>query len=177
MCEKDSCMCSSTVCGSHILTRYYSILFQCQTCPYANCISNIHYHQIHIQTAPIKCSGITYISYFSHHHRSSQTWWTCTQSINQSIHMQTSWCTQTNVYCDGYLSVYTYTHNNNNNNNNNNNHGSTALYGPGPPLSEVTWSAHLWQFGDQPTVQLNPDVTARAIWQSVRRLGWEMAWI
>jgi hypothetical protein len=33
-----------------------------------------------------------------------------------------------------------------------------------PPLSEVTWSAHLWQFGDQPTgraVQLNPDVTAR----------------
>jgi hypothetical protein len=52
--------------------------------------------------------------------------------------------------------------------NNNNNHGSTALYGLGPPLSEVTWSAHLWQFGDQPTgraVQLNPDVTARAIWQ------------
>jgi hypothetical protein len=45
--------------------------------------------------------------------------------------------------------------------NNNNNHGSTALYGPGPPLSEVTWSAHLWQFGDQPTgrsVQLNPDL-------------------
>jgi hypothetical protein len=36
-------------------------------------------------------------------------------------------------------------------------------------FSEVTWSAHLWQFGDQPTgraVQLNPDVTARAIWQS-----------
>jgi hypothetical protein len=62
----------------------------------------------------------------------------------------------------------------NNNNNNNNNHGSTALYGPGPPLSEVTWSAHLWQFGDQPTVravQINPDVTARAIWQAVRRLG------
>jgi hypothetical protein len=58
--------------------------------------------------------------------------------------------------------------------NNNNNHGSTALYGPGPPLSEVTWSAYLWQFGDQPTggaVQLNPDVTVRAIWQSVRRLG------
>jgi hypothetical protein len=25
----------------------------------------------------------------------------------------------------------------------NNNHGSTALYGPGPPLSEVKWSAHL----------------------------------
>jgi hypothetical protein len=49
-----------------------------------------------------------------------------------------------------------------------------ALYGPGPPLSEVTWSAHLWQFGNQPTgraVQLNPDVTARAIWQAVRRLG------
>jgi hypothetical protein len=37
------------------------------------------------------------------------------------------------------------------NNNNNNNHGSTALYGPGPPLSEVTWSTHLWQLGDQPT--------------------------
>jgi hypothetical protein len=57
---------------------------------------------------------------------------------------------------------------------NNNNHGSTALYGLGPPLSEVTWSAHMWQFGDQPTgraVQLNPDVTARAIWQEVRRLG------
>jgi hypothetical protein len=57
---------------------------------------------------------------------------------------------------------------------NNNNHGSTALYGSGPPLSEVTWSAHLWQFGDQPTgraVQLNPDVTTRAIWQAVRRLG------
>jgi hypothetical protein len=39
---------------------------------------------------------------------------------------------------------------------------------------EVTWSAHLWQFGDEPTgraVQLNPDVTARAIWQAVRRLG------
>jgi hypothetical protein len=55
-----------------------------------------------------------------------------------------------------------------------NNHGSTALYGPGPPLSEITWSAHMWQFGDQPTgraVQLNPDVTARAIWQAVRRLG------
>ena len=48
-----------------------------------------------------------------------------------------------------------------------NNHGSTAL-------SEVTWTAHLWQFGDQPTgraVQLNPDVTARAIWHAVRRLG------
>jgi hypothetical protein len=62
--------------------------------------------------------------------------------------------------------------------NNNNNHRSTALYGLGPPLSEVTWSAHLWQFGDQPTgraVQLNPDVTATAIWQSGRRLGWEMA--
>jgi hypothetical protein len=62
-------------------------------------------------------------------------------------------------------------------NNNNNNHGSTALYGLGPPLSLVTWSAHLWQFGDQPTgraVQLNPDVPARAIWQAVRRLGREM---
>jgi hypothetical protein len=43
----------------------------------------------------------------------------------------------------------------------------TALYGPGPPVSEVTWSAHLWQVGDQ----LNRDVTARAIWQAVRRLG------
>jgi hypothetical protein len=43
--------------------------------------------------------------------------------------------------------VYSYQHvlnteiyNNNNNNNNNNNHGSTALYGLGPPLSEVTRS-------------------------------------
>jgi hypothetical protein len=66
------------------------------------------------------------------------------------------------------------TFNNNNNNNNNNNHGSTALYGLWPPLSEVTWSAHLCQFGDQPTgraVELNPDVTARAIWQAVRRRG------
>jgi hypothetical protein len=61
-----------------------------------------------------------------------------------------------------------------NNNNNNNNHGSTALYGLGPPLSEVTRSlcicgsegpAHCCAF------QLDPDVTARAIWQSVRRLG------
>jgi hypothetical protein len=38
--------------------------------------------------------------------------------------------------------------NDDNNNNNNNNHGSTALYRLGPPLSEVTWSAHLWQIGD-----------------------------
>jgi hypothetical protein len=39
---------------------------------------------------------------------------------------------------------------------NNNSDGSTALYGPGPPLSEVTWSAHLWQFGDQPTGRAVP---------------------
>jgi hypothetical protein len=64
---------------------------------------------------------------------------------------------------------------------NNNNHGSTALYGLGPPLSEVTMSlcicssegpAHCRAF------RLDPDVTARWLWQSVRRLGWEMAaWI
>jgi hypothetical protein len=49
--------------------------------------------------------------------------------------------------------------------------GSTALYGPRPPLARLLGLAHLWQFGDQPTgraVQLNPDVTARA---RVRRLG------
>jgi hypothetical protein len=64
------------------------------------------------------------------------------------------------------------------NNNNNNNHGSTALYGLGPPLSEVTWSCAFVAEGDQPTgraVRFNPDVTARVIWQSVRGLGWEMA--
>jgi hypothetical protein len=75
-------------------------------------------------------------------------------------------------------SVPVISHNRGSTVHNNNNHGSTALYGLGPPLSEVTWSAHLWQFGDQPTgraVQLNPDVTARAIWQAVRRHGWEMA--
>jgi hypothetical protein len=48
-----------------------------------------------------------------------------------------------------------------NNNNNNNNHGSTALYGLGPPLSEVTWSCAFVAVA----VRLNPDVTARAIWQ------------
>jgi hypothetical protein len=57
----------------------------------------------------------------------------------------------------------------NNNNNNNNNHSSTALYGLGPPLSEVTRSlcicgsegpAHWPRF-----FQLDPDVTARAIWR------------
>jgi hypothetical protein len=65
-----------------------------------------------------------------------------------------------------------------NNNNNNNNHDSTALYGLGPPLSEVTWSCAFVAVGDQPTgraVRLNPNVTARAIWQSVTRLGSEMA--
>jgi hypothetical protein len=33
---------------------------------------------------------------------------------------------------------------------------------------------HLWQFGDRPTgraFQLDPDVTARAIWQAVTRLA------
>jgi hypothetical protein len=43
-----------------------------------------------------------------------------------------------------------------------------------PPLSEVTWSCAVVAVGDHPTgraVQLNPDVTARAIWQAVRRLG------
>jgi hypothetical protein len=56
----------------------------------------------------------------------------------------------------------------------NNNHGSTALYGLRPPLSEVTWSCAFVAVSDQPTgraVRLNPDVTARAIWQAVRRLG------
>ena len=43
------------------------------------------YQQIHIQTAPIKCSGITYISCISHHHRSSKAWWIYAQSTNQSI--------------------------------------------------------------------------------------------
>jgi hypothetical protein len=52
-----------------------------------------------------------------------------------------------------------------NNNNNNNNHGSTALYGLGPPLSEVTWSCAFVAVGDHSTGR------ARAIW----RLGWEMA--
>jgi hypothetical protein len=49
-----------------------------------------------------------------------------------------------------------------NNNNNNNNHSSTALYGLGPPLSEVTWSCAFVAVSDQPTgraVRLNPDVT------------------
>jgi hypothetical protein len=73
------------------------------------------------------------------------------------------------------FSRYKNTNNNNNNNNNNNknNHGSTALYGLGPPLSEVTGSCAFVAVGDQPTgraVQLNPDVTARTIWQAVRRL-------
>jgi hypothetical protein len=40
---------------------------------------------------------------------------------------------------------------NNNNNNNNNNHGSTALYGLGPPLSEVTKSYAFMAVGDWPT--------------------------
>jgi hypothetical protein len=46
------------------------------------------------------------------------------------------------------------------NNNNNNNHGSTALYGLGPPLSEVTWSCAFVAVRDRPTgraVLLNPD--------------------
>jgi hypothetical protein len=50
-----------------------------------------------------------------------------------------------------------------NNNNNNDNHGSTALYGLGPPLYEVTWSCAFVAVSDQPTgraVRLNPDVTA-----------------
>jgi hypothetical protein len=61
---------------------------------------------------------------------------------------------------------------------NNNNHGSTAVYGLGPPLSEVTWSCAFVAVSDQLTgraLRLNPDVTVRAIWQSVRRLWWEMA--
>jgi hypothetical protein len=41
--------------------------------------------------------------------------------------------------------------NNNNNNNNNNNHGSTALYGLGPPLSEVTGSCAFVAVSDWPT--------------------------
>jgi hypothetical protein len=39
---------------------------------------------------------------------------------------------------------------------------------------EVTWSCAFVAVSDRPTgraVRLNPDVTARAIWQSVRRLG------
>jgi hypothetical protein len=60
------------------------------------------------------------------------------------------------------------------NNNNNNNHGSTALYGLGPPLSEVTRafcaSAAVRDRLTGRAFQLDPDVTARAIWQSVRRL-------
>jgi hypothetical protein len=40
---------------------------------------------------------------------------------------------------------------------NNNNLGSTALYGLGPPLFCCC--------------SIDPDVTARAIWQAVRRLG------
>jgi hypothetical protein len=46
-----------------------------------------------------------------------------------------------------------------------------------PPLSEVTKSCAFVAVSDQPTgraVRLNPDVSARAIWQAVRRLGWEM---
>jgi hypothetical protein len=38
-----------------------------------------------------------------------------------------------------------------NNNNNNNNHGSTALYGLGPPLSDVTGSCAFVAVGDWPT--------------------------
>jgi hypothetical protein len=64
------------------------------------------------------------------------------------------------------------------NNNNNNNNGSTALYGPLPPLFEVTKSCAFVAVGDWPTsratVSIDPDVSARAIWQAVRRLGWEM---
>jgi hypothetical protein len=33
------------------------------------------------------------------------------------------------------FNTYSKRYNNNNNNNNNNNHGSTALYGLGPPVS------------------------------------------
>jgi hypothetical protein len=39
---------------------------------------------------------------------------------------------------------------------NNNNHGSTALYGLGPPLSEVTWSCAFVTVGDQPTGRTVP---------------------
>jgi hypothetical protein len=44
---------------------------------------------------------------------------------------------------------------------NNNNHGSTALYGLGPPLSEVTWSCAFVAVRDRLTgraFQLDPDV-------------------
>jgi hypothetical protein len=49
--------------------------------------------------------------------------------------------------------------------NNNNNHGSTALYGLGPPISEVRLCAFA-AVRDRLTgraFQLDPDVTARAI--------------
>jgi hypothetical protein len=39
-----------------------------------------------------------------------------------------------------YIIIYNY-----------NNHGSTALYGFGPPLSEVTWSCAFVAVSDQPT--------------------------
>jgi hypothetical protein len=50
--------------------------------------------------------------------------------------------------------------NNNNNNNNNNNHGSTALYGLWPPLSQVTGSCAFVAVSDRLTgraFQLDPE--------------------
>jgi hypothetical protein len=40
-----------------------------------------------------------------------------------------------------------------------------------PPLSEVTKSCAFVAVGDD---SIDPDVYARATWQAVRRLGWEM---
>jgi hypothetical protein len=59
--------------------------------------------------------------------------------------------------------------------------GVTARRGPEPPEGFLVgkcafcseWPAH-WPH----KFLINPDVTARAIWQAVRRFGWEMdAWI
>ena len=64
---------------------------------------------------------------------------------------------------EGLLFIWSYCYNNNN-------HGSTALYGLGPPLASSFrgyWVVRIrgsW-------CSIDPDVTARAIWQAVRRLG------
>ena len=62
---------------------------------------------------------------------------------------------------------------------NNNNHGSTALLWARAPSFRGYWVVRIrgsWWLGNWPRCcSIDPDVTARAIWQAVRRLGWEMA--
>jgi hypothetical protein len=56
-------------------------------------------------------------------------------------------------------------------------HFICCLFVPVAPTRSI-WSSALMYWVTSPLtaqVLLNPDVTARAIWQAVRRLGWEMA--